>query len=78
MQQVSLGDSTKGWVLLDASRVTGRGQVVPRLCFEMRARTPRERMQVEIHLFRAELTVDGECLGDGFLTASRLPTASDP
>ncbi len=72
MQQVSLGDSTTGWALLGADRVTGQGQVVPRLAFQMRARTPRERMQVEIHLLRAELTIGQECLGDGFLTGIPL------
>jgi hypothetical protein len=78
MPQVSLGDATKGWALLDAGRVTGRGQVVPRLCFEMRARTPRERMQVEIHLLRGELAVNGECLGDGFLTGIPLAHGERP
>lgn len=68
MQQVSVGDGTRGWALFDADRVTGQGRVAPRLCFQMRARTPRERMQVEILLMRGELVIDGECLGSGFLT----------
>lgn len=72
MQQVSLGDATRGWALLDAGLVAGRGQVAPRLSFQMRARTPRERMSVEIHLLRAELEVAGECLGEGFLTGVPL------
>jgi len=78
MQQVSLGDATRGWVLLDADRVAGRGQVVPRLSFQMRARTPREHMQVELHLLRAELAVGGECLGYGFLTGIPLSHGERP
>jgi hypothetical protein len=74
MQQVSLGDATRGWVLLDADRVTGQGTVAPRLCFQIRARTPRERMAVEIHLMRAELAIGQERLGEGFLTG--IPLAS--
>lgn len=72
MQQVSLGDTNKAWVLLDADRVTGQGTIAPRLCFQMRARTPRERMAVEIHLMRAELAIGQERLGEGFLTGIPL------
>jgi hypothetical protein len=72
MQQVSLGDVRKAWVLLDADRVTGRGTVAPCLCFQMRARAPRERMEAEIHLMRAELVIGLERLGEGFLTGVPL------
>jgi hypothetical protein len=72
MQQVSLGYGTTNWVLLDADRVTGQGKVAPRLGFQMRARTPRERMEVQIHLMHADLRTDGECLGHGFLTGIPL------
>jgi hypothetical protein len=78
MQQVSLGHGTTNWVLLDAGRVTGQGQVAPRLCFQMSARTPRERMQVEIHLIHAELTLGNESLGHGFLTGIPLSHGERP
>jgi hypothetical protein len=68
MQQVSLGDARRAWVLRDADRMTGQGTVAPPLCFQMRARTPRERMEVEIHLMRAELVIGPERLGEGLLT----------
>jgi hypothetical protein len=72
MQQVSLGQGSTQWVLLDADRVTGQGQVAPRLCFQMRARTPREQMDVGIHLMHAELRTGVECLGHGFVTGIPL------
>lgn len=78
MQQVSLGDVRRAWVLLDADRVTGQGMVAPRLCFQMRARTPRERMAVEIHLMRAELVIGPERLGEGFLTGIPLAHGERP
>ena len=78
MQQVSLGDATRSWVLLDAGDVTGHGRVVPTLAFEMRARTPRERMQVEIHILHAELVIGGDMLGDGTLTGIPLSHGERP
>jgi hypothetical protein len=78
MQQVSLGDTTRAWVLLDADQVTGHGQVAPRLSFQMRARTPRERMSVEVHILRAELEIAGERLGQGFLTGVPLAHGERP
>jgi hypothetical protein len=78
MQQVSLGDTRRAWVLLDADRVTGQGTVAPRLCFQMRARTLRERMEVEIHLMRAELVIGPERLGEGFLTGIPLAHGERP
>jgi hypothetical protein len=72
MQQTSLGDYKTNWVLVKAERVTGQGTVAPRLRFQMLARTPRERMQVQIHLMRGELAIEQECLGDGILTGIPL------
>jgi hypothetical protein len=63
-----LGDGTTTWALLRAGRVTGRGHVNPRLAFEIFFRTPRERMNAQIQVMRAELIAGEEMLGDGILT----------
>jgi hypothetical protein len=78
MQQVSLGHGPTNWALVEAGRVTGHGQVAPRLSFEMQARTPRERMHVELHLMQAELTVRDELLGTGLLTGILLSHGARP
>ena len=64
----TLGDATTTWALLRTGRVTGRGQVAPRLAFEIYARTPRERIECQIHFMHAELVAGGEILGDGVIT----------
>src|SRR4051794_32029618 len=53
-------------------RVTGRGRIMPRLTFDMEARTTRERMQVDIQLMHARLVAGGEPLGEGFATGISL------
>lgn len=78
MQQVSLGHGPTNWALVEAGRVTGHGQIAPRLSFEMQARTPRERMHVELHLMQAELRVRDELLGTGFLTGIPLSHGARP
>jgi hypothetical protein len=78
VQQVSLGHGPTNWALIDAGRVSGQGQIAPRLCFEMHARTPRERMHVDLHLLQAELRVGGEFLGTGFLTGLALSHGGRP
>jgi hypothetical protein len=44
----------------------------------MQARTPRERMHVELHLMQAELRVRDELLGTGFLTGIPLSHGARP
>jgi hypothetical protein len=44
----------------------------------MHARTPRERMHVELHLMQAELRVGDELLGTGFLTEIPLSHGGRP
>jgi hypothetical protein len=68
LMEVTLGDGTTTWVRLRAGRVTGRGRIMPRLVFELEARTPRERMRVDIQLMHARLVAAGEPMGEGFAT----------
>jgi len=67
MTHASLGDSTTTWVTLRSGRVFGEGRIAPRLRFEVWARTPRERMEVELHVLQARLLAGGERLGDGLV-----------
>lgn len=70
--RASLGDNITTWALLDSQTVHGRGRVLPRLSFLFNARTPRERMAVEIHVMRGQLVVQNEVLGEGLLTGIHL------
>lgn len=45
---------------------------MPRLTFDMEARTTRERMQVDIQLMHVRLIAGGEPLGEGFATGISL------
>jgi hypothetical protein len=75
--QLSLGDGTTTWAFLDPDVVHGRGRVAPRLAFQFKTRTSRERMEVQVHLMHGELLLDGERLGQGTLTGVRFaPTES--
>jgi len=65
---VSLGDATSIWAKLRAGAVSGRSRIAPVVEFEIYARTPRERMQCQIHLMRAQLLAGGERIGDGIVT----------
>lgn len=66
MQETTLGDGTTTWALLRAESVHGRGVAFPRIAFLIRARTPRERMTVQLPVLR------GEILGQGLLTGSYI------
>jgi hypothetical protein len=66
--QTTLGDGTTTWVLFRAGRISGTGRVSPRLGFTIFARTPRERMRVQLHVMRAELIAGRERLGECVVT----------
>lgn len=68
----TLGDSTLIWAQLTPETAHGAGRVAPRLSFRMLARTPRERMQVQIHVMHGELFAGHEYLGGGILTGARI------
>lgn len=69
MPSVQLTDSQGiGWLNLSPGRVYGRGTVFPRLSFELIARTPREKMSVQIHHLHAQLEYANEVLGTGTAT----------
>jgi hypothetical protein len=70
--QLNLGDGTTNWAFLDPDAVHGRGRVAPRLAFQFRARTSRERMDVQIHFMHGELMLGEERLGQGTLTGVHL------
>lgn len=70
--QLTLGDSTRTWARLDPEAVHGRGTVAPRLVFQFKARTAREKMEVQIHFMHGELLVGEERLGQGTLTGTHL------
>jgi hypothetical protein len=70
--QLTLGDGVRTWALVDPDVVHGRGVVFPRLAFQFRARTSRERMQVQIHFMQGELWHGEERLGQGTLTGVEL------
>jgi hypothetical protein len=53
---------------LAPGQVYGRGAVLPRLSFELVARTPREKMAVQIHHLHAQLEYANEVLGSGSVT----------
>jgi hypothetical protein len=66
---VQLGDSSGiGWLNITPGPVYGRGNVLPRLSFQLVARTPREKMQVQIHQLHAELRCANEALGVATVT----------
>lgn len=70
--ELTLGDSTRTWVRLDPEAVHGRGMVAPRLAFQFKGRTAREKMDVQIHFMHGELMVGEERLGQGTLTGAHL------
>lgn len=70
--QATIGDGVTTWVLLDPDAAHGRGTVMPRLSLQFKARTCRERMQVQIHVMRGELIADQEILSRGMLTGVHL------
>jgi hypothetical protein len=70
--ELRLGDGTTAWAVIKPETVHGRGRVVPRLAFNMLARTTRHDMSVQVHLLRAELVVGGERLGQDMLTGEYL------
>lgn len=74
--ELTLGDGTRTWARLDPDAVHGRGIVAPRLAFQFKGRTAREKMDVQIHFMHGELMVGEERLGQGTLTGAHLaPTA---
>jgi hypothetical protein len=66
---IQLSDgSGHGWLNITAGPVYGRGNVLPRLSFQLVARTPRERMKVQVHQLHAELLCANEMLGVASVT----------
>jgi hypothetical protein len=70
--ELTLGDSTRTWARLDPEAVYGRGLVAPRLAFQFKGRTAREKMDVQIHFMHGELLIAEERLGQGTLTGAHL------
>jgi hypothetical protein len=70
--ELTLGDGVRTWARLDPEAVHGRGMVAPRLVFQFKARTSREKMEVQIHLMHGELLLGEERLGQGALTGAHL------
>ncbi len=69
MFSVQLGDSSGiGWLNITPGPVYGRGIVLPRLSFQLVARTPREKMKVQIHQLHVELQCAKEVLGVATVT----------
>jgi len=62
----TLGHHHNAFVMAEASdQVSATGAVTPRLLIELRLRTPRERVQAEIHYLRMQVKFNGELLGEG-------------
>ena len=62
----TLGHHHNAFVVVEASdQVSAIGTVMPRLMIELRLRTPRERVQAEIHYLRMQVKFAGEVLGEG-------------
>jgi hypothetical protein len=77
MSAVQLGDGSGiGWLNITSGPVYGRGVVLPRLSFQLVARTPREKMAVQIHQLQAELLCGYEALGVAMVTGL-WPSFSD-
>jgi len=70
--ELTLGDGTRTWARLDPEAVHGRGTVAPRLAFQFKGRSAREKMDVQIHFMHGELMVGEERLGQGTLTGAHL------
>jgi len=45
--------------------IYAHGEVLPRLCIELKLRTPRERVKAEIHFLRLQVQYAGEVLAEG-------------
>lgn len=77
MFPVQLSDASGyGWLNITPGPVYGRGRVLPRLSFQLVARTPREKLKVQIHQLQAELLCANEALGVATVTGL-WPSFSD-
>lgn len=62
----TLGHDHSAFVMVEATeQVQAIGQVFPRVQFELRLRTPTERVQAEIHHLRLRVKFMNEVLGEG-------------
>ncbi len=62
----TLGHDRSAFVIVEATeQIQAIGQVFPRVQFELRLRTPNERVQAEIHHLRLRIKFANEVLGDG-------------
>lgn len=62
----TLGHNRSAFVMVEATeQIQAIGQVYPRIQFELRLRTPNERVQAEIHYLRLQVKFKGEALGEG-------------
>jgi hypothetical protein len=62
----TLGHDRSAFVIAEATeQIQAIGQVFPRVQFELRLRTPNERVQAEIHQLRLRVKFANEVLGEG-------------
>ena len=62
----TLGHDRSAFVIAEATeQIQAIGQVFPRVQFELRLRTPNERVQAEIHHLRLRVKFANEVLGEG-------------
>jgi hypothetical protein len=64
--QTTLGHNRSAFVVAEATdQIQAIGTVHPRILFELRLRTPNERVKAEIHHLRLQVKFAGEVLGEG-------------